>query len=57
MKNFIKSTVKALVDNPEQVEVIEVKSKNISIFEPRVAKADIGQVIGNMAGLLKPNKP
>ena len=46
MKDLIKSIVQALVDNPEQVEVLEVKSENISVFELRVAKEDIGKVIG-----------
>ncbi len=46
MKDLIKSIVQALVDNPEQVEVLEVKSENVSVFELRVAKEDIGKVIG-----------
>ena len=46
MKNFIKCAVQALVDNPEQVEVLEVNSENVSVFELRVAQADIGRVIG-----------
>ena len=46
MKDLIKSIVQALVDNPEQVEVLEVKSENVSVFEIRVAKEDIGKVIG-----------
>jgi hypothetical protein len=44
MKNLIKSIVQALVDNPEQVEVLEVKSEHVSVFELRVAKEDIGKV-------------
>ncbi len=46
MKDLIESIVQALVDNPEQVEVLEVKTENISVFELRVAKEDIGKVIG-----------
>ncbi|MBU0987628.1 MAG: KH domain-containing protein [Proteobacteria bacterium] len=46
MKDLIKRIVQALVDNPEQVEVLEVKSEHVSVFELRVAKKDIGKVIG-----------
>ena len=46
MKDLIKRIVQALVDNPEQVEILEVKTENISVFELRVAKEDIGKVIG-----------
>ena len=46
MKDLIKRIVQALVDNPEQVEVSEVEGDHISVLELRVAKADIGKVIG-----------
>ena len=46
MKDLIKRIVQALVDNPEQVEVLEVKTENVSVFELGVAKEDIGKVIG-----------
>jgi len=46
LKDLIKRIVQALVDNPEQVEILEVKTENISVFELRVAKEDIGKVIG-----------
>ncbi len=46
MKDLIKNIVQALVDNPEQVEVLEVKSEHVSVFELKVAKEDIGKVIG-----------
>ena len=46
MKDLIKRIVQALVDNPEQVEVLEVKTENVSVFELSVAKEDIGKVIG-----------
>ena len=46
MKDLIKRIVHVLVDNPEQVEVLEVKTEHVSVFELRVAKADIGKVIG-----------
>ncbi len=46
MKDLLKRIVQALVDNPEQVEVLEVKTEHVSVFELRVAKEDIGKVIG-----------
>ena len=46
MKDLIKHIAQALVDNPEQVEVSEVESDNVLVLELRVAKEDIGKVIG-----------
>ena len=46
MKELIKRIAQALVDNPEQVEVSEVVGDQISIIELRVAKEDLGEVIG-----------
>ncbi len=46
MKDLIKCIVQVLVDNPEQVEVLEIKGEHVTVFELRVAKEDIGKVIG-----------
>ena len=46
MKELIKYIVQALVDNPEQVEISEIKGGNTTVFELGVAKKDIGKVIG-----------
>ncbi len=46
MKNLLKRIVQSLVDNPEQVEVSEVESDRTLLLEIRMAKADIGKVIG-----------
>ncbi len=46
MEDLIKRIVQALVDNPEQVEILELKTENVSVFELSVAKEDIGKVIG-----------
>ncbi len=46
MKDLIKGIVQALVDNPEQVEVSEIESDNVLVLELRVAKEDMGKVIG-----------
>ena len=46
MKDLIAVIVKALVDQPDEVSVIEVGSSHTIILEVRVAKTDIGKVIG-----------
>ena len=46
MKELIKYIAKALVDNPEQVEVSEVEGNRTSVLELKVAKEDLGKVIG-----------
>ena len=46
MEDLIKRIVQALVDNPEQVEVSEVDGDNVLVLELRVAKEDMGKVIG-----------
>jgi len=46
MKNLIKYTAQALVDYPEQVEVSEVEGNQTSVLELKVAKEDLGKVIG-----------
>ena len=46
MKELIKYIVQALVDNPEQVELNEISGGNTTVFELRVAKKDLGKVIG-----------
>ncbi len=46
MKDLIKIIAQALVDHSEQVEVLEVEGKHISVLELKVAKEDIGKIIG-----------
>lgn len=46
MKNLIKYIGEALVDNPKQVTVTEIKGNNTSVLELKVAKEDLGKVIG-----------
>ncbi len=46
MKKLIKHIVKALVDKVDQVSVHEISAQNTLILELRVAKDDIGKVIG-----------
>jgi hypothetical protein len=46
MKELIEYIAKALVDNPEEVKVSEVEGTVTSVIELRVAKEDLGKVIG-----------
>ena len=46
MKDFLIKIVKALVDNPEQVQVNEIVSSQTVVLELRVAKNDMGKIIG-----------
>jgi len=46
MKELIEYIAKALVDNPEEVEVSEVEGSKTSVLELKVAKEDLGKVIG-----------
>jgi len=46
MKELIELIAQALVDNPDMVEVNEVKGEQILVIELKVAKEDLGKVIG-----------
>ena len=46
MKDLITYIAKALVDSPEEVSVSEVEGKQTSVLELKVAKEDLGKVIG-----------
>ena len=46
MKDLIKDIVQALVDQPDQVSVSEIVSENTTVLELKVAKSDMGKVIG-----------
>ena len=46
MKELVEYIAKALVDDPDQVQVSEVKGDQTSVLELKVAKEDLGKVIG-----------
>ncbi len=46
MKDLISYIAQALVDQPEQVSVSEVEGNQTSVLELKVAKEDLGKVIG-----------
>lgn len=46
LKDFVEFVAKSLVDNPEEVQVCEVEGEQTAVLELRVAKEDLGKVIG-----------
>ena len=46
MKDLIAYIAKALVDKPEEVVVTEIEGHQTYVIELKVAKEDIGKVIG-----------
>ena len=46
MKDLIGYITQALVDHPEKVHVTEVEGEQATVLELKVAKEDIGKVIG-----------
>jgi hypothetical protein len=46
LKELIKYIAQALVDYPEEVEVSEIEGSTTSVIELKVAKEDLGKVIG-----------
>lgn len=46
LRDLIKFIAQALVDKPGEVEVSEVEGEKTSVIELKVAKEDLGKVIG-----------
>jgi uncharacterized protein len=46
LKDLIDFMARALVDNPDMVKVSEIEGEQTSVLELRVAKEDLGKVIG-----------
>jgi len=46
MKELIAYIARGLVENPDQVQVTEVEGEGTSIIALKVAKEDLGKVIG-----------
>ncbi|MCK4535339.1 MAG: KH domain-containing protein [Syntrophobacterales bacterium] len=53
MKDLVKYMAKALVDYPDDVECTEVVGEQTSVIELRVAKDDLGKVIGKQGKTAK----
>jgi predicted RNA-binding protein YlqC (UPF0109 family) len=52
-KEFLLYIVKALVDEPDEVEIHVVEGEKSTIFELKVASSDIGKVIGKNGRIAK----
>ncbi len=46
MKELVECMAKALVDIPDQVEVTEIVGEHTLVIEVKVAKEDMGKIIG-----------
>ena len=46
LKELVEYIAKSLVDNPDEVYVTEVEGEQTSVLELKVAKEDLGKVIG-----------
>lgn len=53
MKELVKYIAQSLVDNQEKVEVTEIVGEQTSVIELRVAKEDLGKVIGKQGRTAK----
>jgi len=46
MKDLVAFIVESLVDNPDEVQVTEVRGRGTTVVELAVAQPDMGRVIG-----------
>ncbi len=46
MKSLVEYIVRSLVDRPDEVQVNEVEGEQVAVLELKVAKEDLGKVIG-----------
>lgn len=46
MKALVEYIARSLVDNPDEVQVNEVEGEQVTVLELKVAKEDLGKVIG-----------
>ena len=53
MKELVEAIAKALVDNPEQVQVRAVEGEQVTVLERRVHPTDLEKVIGRQGRTAK----
>jgi hypothetical protein len=53
LKELVEFIAKALVDQPEEVEVSEIAGEQTVVLELRVGKGDLGKVIGKQGRTVK----
>ncbi|MFQ5851521.1 MAG: KH domain-containing protein [Candidatus Binatia bacterium] len=53
MKELVQYLARSLVDNPDAVEVKETQGDTASVLELKVAKEDLGRIIGKQGRTAK----
>ncbi len=53
MKQLLEHIARALVDEPDKVDVQQVESDRLIILELRVAESDMGKVIGKQGRIAR----
>lgn len=53
MEALVEYMVKALVKNPEQVNITRVERDDATVIEVRVAQEDMGKIIGKQGKIAK----
>lgn len=53
MKELVQYLARSLVDDPDAVEVIETQGETASVLELKVAKQDLGRIIGKQGRTAK----
>jgi hypothetical protein len=53
MKELVEAIARALVDNPDQVQVRAVEGEQVTVLELRVDPTDLGKVIGRQGRTAK----
>jgi predicted RNA-binding protein YlqC (UPF0109 family) len=53
LKELIEFIARALVDKPDEVQVVEISGEQTIVLELRVAKDDLGKVIGKQGRTVK----
>ena len=53
LKDLVEFVARALVDHPDQVEVEEISGAQTIVLELRIAKEDLGKVIGKQGRTVK----
>ena len=53
MKELLEAIAKALVDNPDQVQVRVIEGEQVTVLELRVHASDVGKLIGRQGRMVK----
>jgi len=53
LRDLVEITAKSLVDNPQNVNVVEIEGEKTVVIELRVDKNDLGKVIGKQGRIAR----